>query len=106
MPRILMMLTMKTKVLWVVTLCSVDKTLHIGGTYRLQLPPASADFLLVLFFNPEDVGNLLIRNVVLRTIRCYSPEDHTVQKVWYIHYFNKTIFLPLCFKRERGSVVD
>jgi hypothetical protein len=30
----------------------------------------------------------------LWTIRCYNPEDHTVQEVGYIHYFsNEAIFL-------------
>jgi hypothetical protein len=65
MPRILMLLTMKAKALWVVTLCTSDETLHIGGTNRLQLPPASAGFLPVLFFDPEDVGDLLIGKVGL-----------------------------------------
>jgi hypothetical protein len=57
---------MKSSVLWDITPCSLFKVSRLfGGTSffcRLSLL-IHADFLLGLFFEPEDGGDLFLRNV-------------------------------------------
>jgi hypothetical protein len=48
---------MKSSVIWAVALCSV-----LNVNYPLS---ASAGFLLGLFFDPEDGGDIFLRNVGL-----------------------------------------
>jgi hypothetical protein len=62
----------------VVTPCSSERARRFRGTYRLHLKgrrvskqayltltPAFVGFLLCLLFNPEDVGDMFLRNVWL-----------------------------------------
>jgi hypothetical protein len=60
---------------WVIIPYSLEKTRHFGATYRLHLQgqrvsklsmlPTSAGSLLALLFNPEDAGDMFLRNVPL-----------------------------------------
>jgi hypothetical protein len=59
---------MKSTTLWVVTPCSlVEVRRHFGGTYRLLLQSllAVSLLLLALIFDPEDGGDMSLRNVEL-----------------------------------------
>jgi hypothetical protein len=56
---------MKSKDFWIVTRCGSYRVGSYEGTYRLHfegqlsLAPASARFLLGLFFKLEDIGDFL-----------------------------------------------
>jgi hypothetical protein len=78
--EVLAEVTKKSTVFWVVTPCSPERARLLGRTYRfylqgrrvreeskqqLSLPPGSAGFLPCLLFNPEDRGDIFIRNVGL-----------------------------------------
>jgi hypothetical protein len=63
---------MKSIVFWDITPCSLLKVnRRFGGTYRLHLQGRRAllvtcfhaGFLLSLYVNPEDVGDMFLRNV-------------------------------------------
>jgi hypothetical protein len=73
------LVAMNSAVVYVITSCSSERSRRFGGTYRLHLQgsrirevrnklrfsAASADFLLSLFFDPEDGGDIFLRNVRL-----------------------------------------
>jgi hypothetical protein len=64
--EVLTALFMKSTIFRDITPCSPFKVnRRFGGTYRLHLLATCfhAGFLLILFFDPEDGGDMLLRNV-------------------------------------------
>jgi hypothetical protein len=65
-------------------------------------------FLLDLFFDPEDGGDIFFRNIdgFQRTTRFYAPEDRTLHNyscenlkfytIFISHFFNFTVVSFLC----------
>jgi hypothetical protein len=78
---------MKNSVFWDITLCSPLKvSWHFGGTSSGSKQSSAwyllhAGFLLGLFFDPEDGGDMFLRTLVdyQRTTQHYIPEDRTLQ---------------------------
>jgi hypothetical protein len=87
---------MKSINFWDITPCGpLNVNRRFGGTYGLHHQGRRiaqqetrgcachlihADFLLGLFFDPEDVGDMFLRNVGLLSTdyRRYTPEDNTL----------------------------
>jgi hypothetical protein len=68
-------MVLKSTIFWDITPCSPLKVNRRFG------------FLLGLFFDPEDGGDIFRRNVVdfQRTIRRYIPEDSTLHYLDWFH---------------------
>jgi hypothetical protein len=56
-----------------------------GSTCQMLHP----GFLLSLFFDPEDGGNMILQNVGWLAGRHYIPEDRTLYKYRFQAYLNK-----------------
>jgi hypothetical protein len=90
------MVIMKSSIFWNITLCGLLKfKRNFGGTFRIHLQDQRidqvsrafcllhADFLLGLFFYPEDEGDMFLRNVVdFQGITCrYIPKDRPLLNI-------------------------
>jgi hypothetical protein len=96
---------LKSTIFWYMKQCTPLKVnRRFGGKCRKLATCFHSDFLLGLFFNPEDGGDIFFSNVgdLQRTTRRYVPEVSTPHnhqcenlKFYILHcYSNVTLTLP------------
>jgi hypothetical protein len=104
---------MKNIVLWIVMLCSLQRSQRLEGIYHLYLHgvtvsqgrnqlillPVSSSFLLGLLFNRGHGGDVFLWNVRL-SLHCMTlnPEDGALHNLWCENFKSNSIDNMLLFR--------